>query len=163
MAQMFGRKQVNTSTKPITADMATIMWPTGKGDWTVNAAVNIEITFQQPITRRRTIGSAGGSPVALLYPGQPQGQLSIGRMLTSATFLGDTGDKGWNACMTLPDITVAFDGTSNYENCTGSTGLNYICQGCLVESYRVAAESEGLTVMDTVVVQFLGLETGING
>lgn len=156
---MFGRKQVDTSTKPITADMATIMWPTGSGTWLANAAVNIEITFQQPITRRRTIGSAGGSPVALLYPGQPQGQLSIGRMLTTDTNLGNTENVGWSACETLPDITVTFGGESNYVSCSGASIIEYVCQGCLVESYRMAAESEGLTVMDTVVVQFLGLKT----
>ena len=156
---MFGRKQVDTSTKPITADMATIMWPTAGGKWLANAAVNVEITFQQPITRRRTIGSAGGSPVALLYPGQPQGQLSIGRMLTTETDLSLTDGTGWNVCDILPDITVTFGGESNYVNCAGAATIDYVCQGCLVESYRMAAESEGLTVMDTVVVQFLGLHT----
>ena len=70
--EIFGRNAVK-SVRPITADMCTIIWGSdvnqGAGK-IVTGATNINISYQQQVVRRRTLATAGGSPLAVIYPTQ---------------------------------------------------------------------------------------------
>ena len=143
MAQdLFGRDQQSIQT-PITADYAHINW-----GGQITTAVNVTISYMQPITRRRTIGNQA----AIIYAGQPAGTIQIQRLLTNnagALF----GLPGWSSCSpTSISLTLA--------GCAGATGYSVTATGAVVSNFQVSAEAEGLTVIDNVTIEFLQLTSG---
>lgn len=169
--EIFGRNAV-TPVRPITADMCTIIWGSDKagGDIgkVVTGATNINISYQQQVIRRRTLATAGGSPLAVIYPSQPMGSLQIQRLFADlgTQLTGDaTGFRtasvhdifdlpGWNICNGTASISVTFDGASAYPNCE-TKAPGYRMTGAVVTGYNISAEAEGLTVVDNVSVEFL--------
>lgn len=152
---IFKRFPVKTE-KPITADGCIIRWGNA-GDFL--AATNLSIQHAQQVQRRRTLGNSGGHTTAVLYASQPQGTITIGRLLAESSASGLFNKPGWNAC-DLVDIEVEF--VSGSLDCS-IAGPLFTCKGCVVESYSLQAESEGQTVMDNVVIQFLQLTHSYNG
>ena len=175
--ELFGRQPV-LSVKPITADMCMITWghdnlPNGEvgpppvGD-IVTGATNITISYQQQVVRRRTLATAGGKPLAVIYPSQPQGSIQIQRLFANlgATVngtptnykAGQTSDifsyPGWNVCAGTASIAVTFNGDSAYKDCA-TKNPGYRMSGCIVTGYNISAEAEGLTVVDNVSIEFL--------
>jgi len=150
MADLFGRKTIIPK-KPITADMCTIVW----GGALVSSATNVNLVYQQSVIRRRTLGG-NGAPVAVIYPTQPVGSLSIGRLVAESS--ENIFDKpGWNICGGPTSIMLNFDGATAYEGCTVKGGF-YHLHGALVTAYNLAVEAEGLTVVDGIQIEFLQLE-----
>jgi len=142
MSDLFGRAAQNIRT-PITADLAQINWGTQ-----IATAVNISISYMQPITRRRTIGNQA----AIIYSGQPAGTISIQRLLADGA--SDLFAKpGWSACSPT-DISL------NLSGCNGASGYSVKATGCVVSNFQVSAEAEGLTVIDNVTIEFLQLAVG---
>lgn len=141
MSDVFGKALQNLKT-PITADTGIINW-----GGIVTGAIQLAVSYSQPINRRRTIGNKD----AVIYAGQPMGQINISRLLTTdATTLFSA--PGWNAC-NPGNISVSFS-----SNCGGGGGgLNLTAIGCVVTTFNIQAEAEGLTVMDNVVIEFLQL------
>lgn len=173
--EIFGRNAVK-SVRPITADMCTIIWsadltddfvgpPAGK---VVTGATNINISYQQQVVRRRTLATAGGSPLAVIYPTQPTGSIQIQRLfadLSQQLGGGSTGYQtssvhdifdlpGWNICNGTASISVTFDGSSAYPDCA-TKAPGYRMSGAVVTGYNLSAEAEGLTVVDNVSIEFL--------
>ena len=155
--EQFGRRLVQPA-KPITADMCTIVWAgdaNNTGDKTPSAiasATNINIQYQQQATRRRTIGGRG-NPIAVIYPSQPSGSVSIQRVVAEIT--EDIFSKpGWNICQGTARLTISFDGASAFDGCT-TKGYLYTITGAIVTGYSISAEAEGLTVVDGVQIEFL--------
>ena len=155
MADVFGRRMVSPQ-KPITADMCQIIWPGGTDGDIITAATNVNIVYQQAVTRRRTLGSAGGAPIAVLYPSQPAGSLTMQRLVSEKRQQLFNRD-GWNICRPPATLTINFVSNANYADCT-VTGDSYILTGAMVSSYSLAAEAESLTVVDNVSVDFLQME-----
>ena len=168
--EIFGRKPI-MPVRPITADMAVIVWAASDGSNPagVTGATNLTISYQQQVIRRRTLATANGQPVAVIYPSQPTGSIQIQRLFADlsqqlgsggATGLASDstgsifGYPGWNICNGTATITVTFDGASAYANCSTSTG-GYRMTGALVTGYNISAEAEGLTVVDNVSIEFL--------
>lgn len=139
-----------TTERPITADGCIINWG---GTANFLAATNLSISHAQQVTRRRTLGNIGGSTLAVLYASQPQGTLTIGRLMSESSVSNIFSLPGWNAC-TPATIEVSF--VSGSLDCS-IAGPTYTLVGCVVESYSLQAEAEGQTVMDNVVIQFLQL------
>jgi hypothetical protein len=142
MADLFGRTAPIIKT-PLTADQATINW-----GGIVTAAINIQIAYSQPVTRRHTIGNQD----AVIFAGQPAGNITIARLLTTdASSLFSA--PGWQACNpgTL-SLTLA-------GGCVGSSvaAVTLTASACVVTNFQVSAEAEGLTVMDNVAIEFLQL------
>lgn len=151
MPELFGRRAIQPK-KPITADMCTIMWDTDA----VASATNVQIQYQQQVTRRRTLGAAEGAPIAVIYPSQPIGSMSIQRLVCETT--EDIFQRpGWNICKGTATLRLSFDGATAYEGCT-TTGTVYTVTGATVVGYNLSAEAEGLTVVDGIQIEFLQLE-----
>lgn len=142
MADIFGREPLQIST-PLTADKCIIYW---EGE--VDSAVNVSIEYSQQVTRRRSIGNNK----AVVYGSQPQGRISIGRLLT--TTAGKFAEPAWTCGSGDSVITLTTRG------CDGEGGQTYRCAGCVVTSYSIQVEAEGLTVVDNVVIEFLELSIG---
>lgn len=166
MADLFGRKQI-VPKKPITADMCTVLWladsentsttdPAASGSGAVASATNVSIQYQQQVTRRRTLGAAEGAPIAVIYPSQPQGSMSIQRLVCETTD-NIFQRAGWNICQGTAALTISFDGATAYEGCS-TTGNLYIVTGATVTGYSLSAEAESLTVVDGIQIEFLQLE-----
>lgn len=140
--------------KPITADMSILEW-----DGWLSTATNFTLNYTQPVTRRRTLGTGVSRNVAVIYAGQPYGTISIQRLFAEQL----NGEKpifdrpGWNPCAGLATIKIMFTGNSIIAGCEINGGI-YTAQGCLVTTYALSAEAEGLTVIDNVQIEFLQLE-----
>jgi hypothetical protein len=140
MADLFQRKQP-TAQAPITADNCVLTW---EGQFA--AAMQVSISYQQQVQRRRTIGNQ----LAALWATFPIGQINIARLLTSAEF--DIFSKpGWDACN--PAKLISF----KMGECGGGAGSTLSAATCVVTSYNISAEAEGLTVIDNLVIEFLTL------
>lgn len=171
-AELFGRTPVKT-VRPITADMCTILWSpenpsSGATGGILTGATNINISYQQQVVRRRTLATANGTPLAAIYPTQPQGSIQIQRLfadLSSEVGSANNGQiltsvhdlfsfAGWNVCAGTAAITLNFDGKSAYPDCATKT-YGYRMTGAIVTGYNISAEAEGLTVVDNVSIEFL--------
>ncbi len=168
--EIFGRNAVK-SVRPITADMCTILWGADNAPTVarvVTGATNINISYQQQVVRRRTLATAGGSPLAVIYPTQPMGSVQIQRLfadLSQQLGGGETGYEtssvhdifdlpGWNICKGTAELAVTFDGASAYPDCA-TKAPGYRMTGAVVTGYNISAEAEGLTVVDNVSIEFL--------
>ncbi len=155
MADIFKRQPIELR-KPITADMCLIEWGTH-----VSTATNLTMTYQQPVTRRRTLG-VNGKNVAVIFPGQPVGRISIQRLFAEKPN-GETSifDRdGWHPCRPTT-IRVTFTGEAAVDGCSVTGGI-YTAIGCVATSYSLSAEAEGLTVVDNIEIEFLQLEQSGN-
>ena len=140
MADIFGRTEQEIKV-PITADKAIINW-----GGVVTGALSISISYQQPVTKRRTIGNNA----AVIYAGQPSGQIQIQRLLTS-DINSLFSAPGWKGCEP-GTLTLSLG-----AGCNLGGDLNFTAHGCIVTSFSVQAEAEGLTVVDSVSIDFLQL------
>lgn len=141
MADLFGFSNQSIKT-PITADKAILQW----GD-IVAGALQVSITYAQPINRRRTIGNKD----AVIWASQPNGQVTIQRLITTDAS-GLFKSPGWSAC-NPGTITLALRGGCE----SAGSGPTFIATGCVVSQFNVSAEAESLTVMDNVTIDFLQL------
>lgn len=159
MPDVFGRKSI-VPKKPITADMCTIIWGGDANNGTAGAAVasatNVAIQYQQVVTRRRTLGASEGAPVAVIYPSQPLGSMSIQRLVAESAE-NIFSRPGWNICQGTAKLTLSFDGATVYEGCSTKGGV-YTISGATVTGYSISAEAEGLTVIDGIQIEFLQME-----
>jgi hypothetical protein len=132
------QRDAGTYKAPITADKCTLTW-----DGVVTAAIQVQISYAQQISRRRSIGNKD----MVIFASYPQGQISIARMLCDGA--NDIfGKGGWNHCQ---PTEISF----NMAGCSG--GFNLTANNCVVSQYTVSAEAEGLTVIDNLVIEFLEL------
>lgn len=145
MADIFGRQPL-TIKSPVTADRSIITWD---GD-VLTSATNISIQYGQQINRRRSIGNKD----SVIYAAQPQGQIQIGRLLAD-DFKKLFGTPSWNGCG--KDGKLSFELKSGCGEDAGTQAGTFRCTGCVVTSYSVQAEAEGLTVIDQVTVDFMQL------
>ena len=142
MAELYGRTG-GAYKAPITADQCTLKW----AGTTVSAAMQVQISYSQQVQRRRTIGNVE----AAIWATYPTGQITIARMITTSA--GDIfGLAGWDACKEPKDIILEL------KSCQGGTGGTYTAKSCIVTQYTISAESEGLTVADNIVIEFLNLD-----
>jgi len=143
MADLFQR-QDTTIKSPVTADNCVITW-----GGNIAAAMQVQISYQQQVQRRRTIGNQN----AIIYATYPVGQITIARLIADGA--SDIfGAPGWSAC-TPGQLTFAMSG-GNGSNCPGA-GYSLTAKGCIVSSFSVSAEAEGLTVVDNITIEFLEL------
>jgi hypothetical protein len=136
MADLFGFKGQDIQT-PATADYATISFG---GE--VYGCMQVSVTYQQQINRRRTIGGK----VTLLWASSPGGQCTIQRMITSGSNL--KGGEGFSACKPA-------SASLSMSSCNNGGGLTINMQGCVVSQYGASAEAEGLTCLENVVIDFV--------
>lgn len=149
MSDVFKRQPIDLK-HPITADMCLIEWGN-----ILTTATNLQLVYQQPVTRRRTLGTNGKS-TAVIYAAQPLGSISIARLFADG--VENIFDRdGWSNCGNLATIRINFTGDSSQEGCDTKGGI-YTALGCIVTSYSLSAEAEGLTVIDNVSIEFLQLE-----
>ncbi len=141
MADLFNKQDISLQ-QPMTADFCTI---TGIGDGE-SYAINVQVTYQQQITRRRTIG--GQSNFAVIYGALPQGQISLSRLAVKGNMNEIGSGPCWDTC-TGGTVTISIAGAC------GETGPTLTCTGCIVTSYSVTMDADSLTVMDNVTIEFL--------
>lgn len=150
MADVFKRKTVDIK-RPITADMCLITW-----EGAVTTATNLQLSYQQQVTRRRTLGT-NGKNVAVIYPGMPVGQITIARLFAEAT--ENLFERpGWNVCDDPATIYISFSGQPALEGCSSVSNAMYVCRGCIVTNYTLSAEAEGLQVVDNITIEFLQMD-----
>ena len=142
---IFGRSP-STIKLPFTADKATIDW-----GGAINSAINVSVSYSQGIQRRRTIGNKN----AVIWATMPIGGITIARLLVE-----DSNDlfsqPGWRTCEGPATIHLTFRG--GCDTALGNGSLTLTALGCYVSTFRVAAEAEGLTVIDDVAIEFLQLQ-----
>lgn len=146
---VFNRKLVDPK-KPVTADMALINW-----DGILSQATNISWQYGQQPTRRYTLGNNGRN-TAVIYPGRPQGAITVQRLVAEGSENLFT-KAGWDICKGVATITVSLDGASSFDGCTVKGGI-YTFRGCTVTGYSLSLNSEDLTVADNVSIEFLQME-----
>jgi hypothetical protein len=146
MADLFQR-QDSTIKTPVTADNCVITW-----GGNIAAAMQVQISYQQQIQRRRTIGNQH----ALIYATYPVGQITIARLIADGA-ADIFSAEGWSVC-TPGQITFAMHG-GNGSSCS-SSGYSLTAKGCIVSQFSVQAEAEGLTVVDNITIEFLELSHG---
>lgn len=172
--ELFGRQQAVIA-RPITADMCMLTWyPEATNVATANfvgpveekiltGATNVTISYQQQVTRRRTLASAAGKPLAVIYPSQPIGSIQIQRLFADfagagVSNAGGTHDlfqfAGWNICVGTAGIDVTFDGATAYAGCS-LKNPGFRISGATVTGYNITAEAEGLTIIDNISVEFM--------
>jgi hypothetical protein len=140
MADLFGRDPVK-QLDAVTADRCTLTWD-GK---VIAEAMQVSISYNQSVSRRRTIGGKS----AVIYGSQPMGQASIALMVT--TDGNDIfGTDSWKGCQ---GGTVMFA----TKGCKGATSTNYTANGCVVTGYSIQASAEDLTVVQNITIDFLEL------
>ena len=136
--------------KPVTADMALIHW-----DGLLAAATQISWQYNQQITKRYTLGSNGRN-TAVIYPGRPQGSMTIARLIAEDSE-NLFSKKGWDVCKGLATITISLDGQSAFENCNVKGGT-FTFRGCFANSTGVNLNSEDLSVAESISIEFLQME-----
>jgi hypothetical protein len=124
---------------PATADKSSITW----GE-EVAGAVQVSIAYNQQINKRRQMGNGG----ALVWASQPTGQINIQKLVIGSLA---KSKAGFNACDPVDIIfhTRACD-TDGGDGTVTATG-------CVVSSYTITAETDGMTVMENVVIDFVSL------
>jgi len=146
MADIFNKKDIALK-NPITADYCTI---TGLGiSGSQSYATNVQIAYQQSITRRRTIG--GQSQTAVIYGSLPQGQITMSRLAVDSSLSAVGTGAGWDICQP-GELTITLG------SACGSGGGTYTCTGCIVTGYSVSMEADSLTVMDNVTIEFMQMK-----
>lgn len=168
---IFNRKLINLKA-PLTADTCQIRWSKGgafgnsgsASHMLIGNAVNITISYQQGVTRRRALGVSESGPLAVVYPTMPLGSFSMQRFLAEGTVMDIFGLDGFSSCNGTGQIEVSFSGSgsniySSDANCSNivKPSLRYLMHGVVVTGYNAAAEAEGLTVVDGLTVEFLQL------
>lgn len=122
---------------PATADKSTISW-----GGAVAGAVQISVAYNQQINKRRQMGNGG----AIVWASQPTGQINIQKLVIGNLV---KGREGFNACT---PTTISFNAGSCQAGGGGVTAT-----GCVVSSYTITAETDGMTVMENVVIDFVSL------
>lgn len=137
MAEIFSRSTTSFEA-PYTSDKCIINWGTQ-----VTTANNVTVAYSQQVNRRRTIGNQ----YAMLWASLPNGQITIQRLMSPN---GESLLKspGWNAC-NPGTITVSTAGCI--------TGTTFTAHKCIVTQYQIQMETDGLSVVDNIVVEFLEL------
>lgn len=142
MADIYNKEDFQIK-QPFTADYCVV-----EIDGITAYAVNVQIQYQQPVTRKRTIG---GPPTAVIYTGTPMGQISMQRLGLSEA-MSVLGAKTFQACST-GEVTIKLAG------CAGGD-KTFRCVGCVASSYGIQIEADGLTVLDNVTIDFLQMMQG---
>jgi hypothetical protein len=140
MADLYKHQQAK-AVAPFTTDKCTLNW-----EGAIYSASNVNVSYTQQVQRRRTIGNKN----VMLWAALPGGQITIGRMMAedaSQVY----GKRGWNMCEP-GNITLETKG------CRGS--VKFTAKDCLVVNYQVTLETEGLTVLDNLTIEFLELARG---
>jgi len=134
--EVYGFK-TQTIKSPATADKAILLW---SGE--VYGAVQVQVSYQQQVNRRRTIGGEH----TLVWGSSPGGQITIQRLITQGGGMFD--NQGWNCC-DLGEVTLDFVGCAK--------AYSVKARGCLVSNFTASAEAEGLTCMENIVIDFVQL------
>ena len=135
MADIYGFSS-NVST-PATADKSTITW----GD-NLAGAVQVSISYNQQINKRRSMGNGA----AIVWASQPTGQINIQKLVIGNLAKGLPGFK---AC---EPTEISF----NAGGCN-AVGGSVTATGCVVSQYTITAETDGMTIMENVVIDFVSL------
>ena len=130
---------------PYTADMAKIKW--GGTDL---VATNVSLNYAQSIQRRHAIGSNA----AIIYATRPIGSLSVARLIVDGAF--NFNEAGWYACNNPGTITISLMGPGCGTGANAATGgIHFTLAGCIVTQFSLQMESEGLTIIDNVAIDFM--------
>jgi len=147
MSEDVFRRTAQIPAVPLTADRATINW-----DGIIAAALNFNVQYAQGVNRYRTIGNQE----AVILTTQPQGSINIQRIITETA--ADIFSKtGWNSC---DPATITFTLGSCQDDGTGTQ--SFTATGCVVSTYQLQGEAEGLTIIDNITIEFLQLQRTSN-
>jgi hypothetical protein len=149
---IFGR-QLQEIQQPFTADRALII----VDNQIVGSAVNFQLSYAQGVIKRRVIGGRK----AVIYPTQPEGQISIARFFAFKGVPGQPesglpafGTGLWSVCN---------PGTVKFEMTGGACGdavYSFTATGVVATNYGISAEAEGLTITDNIILSYLQLIPG---
>ena len=89
---------------------------------------------------------------AVIYGSQPIGQISINRLVADSSYDILSGAT-FQGCGQNGSVELVLTG-----NCPGAESVTFKCTGCIASQFSLSIESEGLTVMDNIVIEFLQME-----
>lgn len=178
-SDIFGKPQFSYA-RPITADQIQLLWSqlgstatTNGGGIAIAQANNFQVQYNQTINRKYTLNSAQN--LATIYPGRPQGTMTIGRLVVDQSLIPAGQDLlggsfgGFDVCQAPAVISWSNVATSTYASgaCTTVMG-SYTARGCWVTNYSFQVDADSLVVLDNVTIEFLQLQystanTGIAG
>lgn len=135
MADLYGfSSQVKA---PATADKSTISW-----GGNVAGATQVSFSYNQQINKRRSMGNGA----AIVWASSPTGQITIQKLVIEGLV---KTLPGFNACS---PANISF----NVSGCSSGSG-NVTASGCVVSSYSLVAETDGMSVMENVTIDFVSL------
>lgn len=141
---IFGRLPLQIGT-PLTADACKIRIDSTD----VAEAYQVQLDYQQQVTRRRSIGNQA----AVIYGSQPIGRLTVGRLMTESTKIPETAT--FNGCG-KGEVTISLSAKPCDAQAQGpSNATTYTLKGCMVTSYTLQIQAEDLTVIDGITIEFL--------
>jgi hypothetical protein len=146
MADIFNKPDY-TMENPFTADACIVSIDGNPASY----AVNVQVQYMQQVTRRRTIG---GRNTAVIYGSMPNGQIQIQRLAIPAAMAVIGSSDTFKGCGQGGKVDITLAG-----NC-GAGGTTFTCKGCIVSSYGLTIEAEGLTVMDNITIDFIQMSKG---
>ena len=165
MTDLFGKSTQYRATDFITADTMTMRFGSGidqlaAGEYLVQ---NVAIQYANRINTIFEIGTS----FVYFTPTRSIGNCQIGRIVGRkpiVALLGPPGRGMWttDVCSgSEQDRTIVFlrrQPMRTTPECPGGLILTYTLTGCIVDSYRIATEANGLLVMENVSLQFAGLQ-----
>ena len=143
---IFGKPNF-TQVYPVTADQVQLIWSGNS----VMQATNVQIQYQQNVTRRYTLSSPQNQ--ASIIPGRPIGTLTMGRLFVTAE-QNLFKLPGWNVCQPPATIIIACH-AANTGSCSVTSPVEYTLYGAYVTGYSFSANADDLQVIDNITVEFL--------
>ena len=125
------------------------------GDMVEYLVQQVAIQYNQPLNRIYEIGS----DFVYFAPGRAVGSCQIGRIIGETLItdlLGNAGEGMWKPGTDADDHTMIFtdNGDGSFESISR---VHYKLTGCIVESYSVAGDANGMLMQENVTIQFAGL------
>lgn len=134
MADMYGFSSQTLT--PATADKCTVNFGGRQA-----GAVQVNFAYNQTINKRRSMGNAG----CIVWASQPGGQITISKMVVEGLV---KGGPGFSACT---PVNASF----SLSGCSGGGSVQ--ATGCVVSQYTVTAETDGMTVMENIVIDCVSM------
>ena len=162
---LFGKATTYKATNIVTSDEMVLKMGSQQDARTEFLIQNVSIQYNQPITRLFEIGTS----YVYFAPGRSLGSFQVGRIIgryAVTEIFGQPGTGPWTTDLrtgdaqsrTLTFVRRATIGPGvNANNTDQGLNLNYILNGCVIESYSVATDANGLLVQENVSGQFAGL------
>lgn len=154
MADIFGRRPLAYG-GAFAADAANINFATGNPAFASGVGLvtqNMQISYQQPITRLYEVGTQ----LTYYVAGRPQGQINIGRILGPGLVTAAFYQTFGNVCFAASNHLTFDVGTGCTE--TGAIQLFFLANNVLLQSIGLSVAAQDMIINEALSLFFTSLE-----